>query len=62
MMMMMESEVKLASRLLRPSEQTAQFLEGSVAMQNRCATMESEDDEPVRSVSCEDCQEAFPFN
>ncbi|CAE6960575.1 unnamed protein product, partial [Symbiodinium sp. CCMP2456] len=27
-----EKEVKLASRLLKPSEQTAQFLEGSAAM------------------------------
>ena len=58
--------MKLASRLLRPSEQTAQFLEGSVAMRKGCATaVESEDDpfppgdEPMRSVSCEDCQEAL---
>ncbi|CAK9034608.1 unnamed protein product [Durusdinium trenchii] len=55
-----EIEVKLASRLLKPSAQTAKFLEGSVAMLISTAVEEESDpldDEPVRSASCEDCQE-----
>jgi len=55
-----EIEVKLASRLLPPTQQTAKFLEGSVAMLVSTAVEErpEEETEAMRSANVsEDCQE-----